>query len=238
MRSNQRFCASVLVLIVAVACGKKNDSPTDPTPPPAANRNPSIASATASPAFGVVGLSQLTLAASATDPDGDAVTYQWVIGSTTLTGANQTLPIPGDGPQTATVTVSDGKGGTATATASFASGSMNGAWNYTYPQCNNGSVVLTTTVQSSGTFSGTATLVGPLCNLPAGTTFQTDPAGPGTISAAGAIAMRLKLSGGFADVVVTGQMDTTGTTAGRRITGTATSVDGSVQSAPFTMVRP
>lgn len=228
--------AVVVALALAAACGKKEDPSMGPTPP-ASNRNPTIASATASPAFGVVGLSQLTLAASASDPDGDAVTYQWVIGSTTLTGANQTIAMPGDGPQTATLTVSDGKGGTATATAPFASGSMSGTWNYTYPQCNNGSVVLTITLQGSGTFSGTGTLVGPVCNLPAGTTFATDPATPGTITASGAITMRIKVSSG-SDLVATGAMDTTGATAGRRITGTVNAVDGSVTNAAFTMVRP
>jgi hypothetical protein len=206
-------------------------------PPAATNKNPVVASATATPFFGVVGLSQLTLAASATDPDGDAVTYQWAVGTATLNGANQTVAFSGDGPQTATLTVSDGKGGTATATAPFAAGTMNGTWAYTFAKCGTAAAILTaTTSQSGGTFTGSAVLPVAQCTAPAGTTLKTDPAGPGTINAAGAITMRLKVDGA-ADIIITANMDTTGATPGRRITGVASSLDNAYSNEPFTMIK-
>ena len=61
-----------------------------------------------------------TLSAAATDPDGDALTYQWTASQGTFSNANAASTVwtaPGQpGTVAATVTVQDGRGGTATDT--------------------------------------------------------------------------------------------------------------------------
>ncbi len=85
--------------------------------PCGSNQNPVISTATATPTNGIAPL-PVTFAATATDPDGDPLTYSWNFGdSTTGTGAS---PAPhtynAAGTFNAVLTVTDGKGGTATRT--------------------------------------------------------------------------------------------------------------------------
>jgi hypothetical protein len=216
--------------------GNGDAPPTSPTP---TNRTPSITSINVSPGFGVVGLSQLTLGATATDPDNDALTFTWTVGSQTLNGPNQSIPMPGDGPQTARVTVTDGRGGTTTDQRTFASGTMTGTWIVNHAKCGPTDAAAMTAVQTGGTWTATVvqtvSQVSP-CSAPAGTTGRTDSA-PATITAAGAITVRLKF-GNFPDVIFTGTMDATGPTAGRRITGISNSVtSGFFDDDPFTMTK-
>jgi peptidoglycan-associated lipoprotein len=89
-------------------------------PPPAANRNPTFSlNATCDPAVLDPG-AQSRCNATATDPDGDAVTYRWsapsgTFGTPTTAGTTWTAgQNPGNVPLT--VTATDPRGGTATST--------------------------------------------------------------------------------------------------------------------------
>jgi hypothetical protein len=228
MNRHRGFIALVALTCLAGACSGESDSSGDGSPAPTpTNRNPSVTSISVSPAFGVVQLSQLTLAATATDPDNDALTYQWSIGAQTLTGANQTIPIPGDGLQTVRLTVSDGRGGSATDSREFASGTMTGTWTLRNVS---GSTTVMTLTQNANRFGGTVMTQ----------TFPgfTDPS-TGTITPEGAISVRVKSEGNFADYIWTGQMDTTGPMAGRRITGNFNSVGQNpfFRNTPYTATK-
>jgi hypothetical protein len=121
--------AIVLVLSLIVACKKK--TPTDPTPE---NKAPVINSVTLSSTFGITALSNPTIAASATDPDGDTLTYSWVVKSLTkqfgpFNGTPISPTIAGPFSGKATITVDDGHGHTVAAdSATFVVGAMNGLW--------------------------------------------------------------------------------------------------------------
>jgi hypothetical protein len=96
--------ASVLLM---VSCGKDEDEP---------NKNPTITSVTVTPGSVAAG-GTATIIVSATDPDGDALTYTYIASGGTVVpqGATATWTAPGTaGGFSVTVTVNDGKGGTAT----------------------------------------------------------------------------------------------------------------------------
>ena len=92
------------------------------TPAPSANRSPTV-TATCNPSCTVQTGQTTTLVATASDPDGDSLTYQWTaplgsfsnstIATTVYTATAQT------GTVTATITVQDGRGGSATATVTL-----------------------------------------------------------------------------------------------------------------------
>ena len=92
------------------------------TPSPSANRSPTV-TATCNPSCTVQTGQTTTLVATASDPDGDSLSYQWTaplgsfssstIATTVYTATAQT------GTVTATITVQDGRGGSATATVTL-----------------------------------------------------------------------------------------------------------------------
>lgn len=96
-------------------------STSTPAPAPAVNRAPSV-SASCDPCTVAMELTS-TLRATASDPDGDALSYAWSVptGSVSNGGsANATFSAPLQvATVTATVTVQDGRGGQATATVSL-----------------------------------------------------------------------------------------------------------------------
>ena len=204
--------AIALVALTSCGGGGGGSTPTTPTapttPPPPANRAPSV-SATATPAFGIHGLTTFTITATASDPDADALTYAWTVGDgSSAAGASFTRVFTQGGSFNPTVTVTDGRGGTAAAsTATLTVGSMTGTWRGTGP-ASLGTFSFTLTQDSAGRVTGTYF----------DSTFgagQLDAASTNNrIDAQGAIEMRVK-QGPFTDFTFRGQMDQTG----RRITG-------------------
>ena len=216
-----RFGTLALCIVAfASACG--GDSPTAPPPPPPApppsNRPPVITSVEFTPAFGIAYLTQFSFAASASDPDGDAITYAWDVAGNPSAAANGTIAFNTAGNGTARLTVTDGKGGTATESRNFVVGSMTGTWNGSYDVW-----LFTSTLAQNGTaITGNyADQLGP---------GRLDPAVANTIDANGNVKLRYKQAT-FSDFTFTGTMDSTG----RRITGV---VNGSgFVNTPFTMTK-
>lgn len=222
------------------ACSKNNDDDDDDDDD--VNSNPSISSINVTPNFIVAGLGTVTGSATATDPDGDSLTFVWEVssnnagpqssGSTQVTynGSNFTHLATGGGLQTARVTVSDGRGGSVTEAREFGVANMTGTYRVELPQLCIGESFTFTGTQTGGNFTGTANFPSTFCNVPIGTVGQTDPAVLHTISTSGAIVFRLKV-GIFIDMILTGQFAANGRTITGTVQGTA------VPNTPFTMTK-
>jgi hypothetical protein len=172
------------------------------------------------PAFGIAQLTQFSFSGSASDPDGDAVTFAWDVAGNPFSGTSGALTFSNGGNGTATLTVTDSHGATATDSRTFVVGSMTGKWSGTIPGYTNLSFDLS---QSGAVVTGTFSdqYFGP---------GKIDPAQTGRIDTNGNIEMRFKLAY-FTDFTFRGQMDATG----RRITG---GVFGSgFTGQPFTMTK-
>jgi hypothetical protein len=88
-----------------------------------------------SPTFGIASLTRFDYSASASDTDGDPLTFTWDVAGNASSGASGAITFaPPGGSGTARVTVSDGKGGTATDTRQFTVGSASGTWRGTWGQ--------------------------------------------------------------------------------------------------------
>jgi hypothetical protein len=217
----------LLASAVLVACGGGSSTPTSPstpstpsTPSAPANRAPVIDSLNFGPSFGIAGLTQFTFTASASDPDGDALTYSWDVAGNAFSGTNGTIVFSGGGNGTARLTVTDSKGMASSDSRTFTVGSMTGRWSGSIPGYTNLSFDLT---QNGAIVTGTffEQFFG---------SGRIDPAQTGRIDADGNVEMRFKLSV-FTDFEFKGRMDSTG----RRITG---GVFGSGFSGqPFTMTK-
>ena len=200
----------ICVSLIAAACSGSSDTPTQPggggsnNPPPATNRPPAI-TAMSITAFGIQSLSQFAYSASANDPDGDAITYNWDIAGNPFSGSSGAVTFGNGGTFTARVTVSDGRGGTVTDTRTFIVGSMSGNWRGANTTLGSFTMALT---QTSGFISGT---YGDTSSFGPG---RTDPAQPGTMRSDGTFELRIK-QGAFTDFTFRGQMDQTGV----RLTG-------------------
>jgi PKD domain len=114
----------VLILLSSVACGSTGGSPTNPTGSTLtpstgqANRAPVVTSMTVSAGFAVAQLTTVSYAASATDADGDSLTYTWDFGDgTSATGAEVVHTYRNVfGLRSTRLTVSDARGGSASDT--------------------------------------------------------------------------------------------------------------------------
>lgn len=192
-------------ILVSACGGGSNSTPTTPTnpspPPPPQNRAPSIGSATLAPSFGIAQLTAFHVSAQASDPDGDALTYQWTIDGQSRQGQSFEMPLTASG--SASLTVTDGRGGSASAvTPPVTVGSMTGMWDGTPCPVLKGWRFLFTLTQNGGTITGkyTDNIFGD---------GKLDPAAPGSITAAGDVKLRVKLLY-FNDFEFHGKMDQTG----------------------------
>jgi PKD domain len=205
----------VLLLASLAACGSKS-TPDGPSNTPT-NHNPTVGSFSVSPSFGISQLTSFLFNATATDPDGNPVSYQWRVGSLTFNTQNVTTMLTGDGQQAVTLTVSDGQGGSATSTGNLTLGTMTGTWTVTLNTTNAPCGSFTATLTQTGTtVTGTFAFPTTFCNATAGSEGRTDPAEPGTIDAQGNVQIRIKVDP-FIDFTIRGVMDNTG----RKVTGGA-----------------
>lgn len=207
---------AITALALAAACsgGADTPNPTTPVPPqPLLNRPPVIHSMSITP-FGIGGLSTFTFTASASDPDGDEVSYAWDLAGDAPTRSSGTMRFGAAGwSGTARVTVTDSRGATATDTRPFVIGSMTGSWLITTGPLAGASFNLTQ--NASGLVTGTF-------SLPGIGNGSIDPAQPGRIDVNGTLTIRVKI-GAFTDFNINGTMSQTGTV-----------VSGSLQGSGFT----
>jgi PKD domain len=209
--------------LTLAACGG-GSSPSGPTPQPQpqpqANRAPTITSMTVAPSFGIAGIIQFNFASSATDPDGDALTYSWEFADAqTSTGAS-TIHNYGNVAGTGDVrlTVRDGKGGTVSDTRPVTVGSLSGDWSGTI----RGAIQIRASFQQTSTGDVTGTWSGGGGGAP-NVTGTLDPAAFNRIDGAANFVLRFKITGGggpggFNDFTVDGHMDTA---TGNTLTGGA-----------------
>ena len=232
--STQAFVCACAFLASACGGGSKSSSsstpstPTTPSQPVQQNRAPVVNSMTITPTFGVSELTAFTYIASASDPDGDALTYTWNLAGSERTGAGGSITFVGDGIGEVRVTVSDGRGATATDLRTITVGNMTGSWAFTVPGQGTLNLFLT---QSTTLVSGTFVVApGGFGNVAPGVSGRTDPAQPGRIDGNASVEIRLKV-GPFTDFTLRGTMDSTG----RRVTGGLFGSGFSGQ--PFTMTK-
>ena len=225
MRSNTVAAIIVLGALVSACSGKSSSpsnttptSPTTPTPTTPVNHAPAITAMSITPSFGIAQLTQFSFSGSASDPDGDAVSFAWDVAGNPFTGTSGTITFSSGGNGTATLTVTDSHGATATDSRTFVVGSATGTWNGTF-----GSWIFTSHLTQAATLitGDYSDQLGP---------GRLDPAVANTIDASGNVKLRYKQAV-FSDFTFTGTMDATG----RRITGV---VNGSgYVNTPFTMTK-
>jgi hypothetical protein len=236
---NARRTLALLLVAMAIGCKKNPVTPTPTTTttstPATTNHAPVIGAVTVSPTFGVSGLTLITMNATASDADGDALTYGWSFGGASATGSSTSAKLTGDGPVAVQLTVSDGHGGTATDSRTVTVGTMTGSWDFvagicgTDPREQPGVFTLT---QTGGTVTGSLAFPGNWCNVNPGTHAEIPTSSPGTIDDQGHFELPRIAVGAFLDVrLANGEMDTTG----RKVTGST--FNSGFTGEPFTMTK-
>jgi hypothetical protein len=136
-----RTLAAVLGVVVMTGCG--NGGGAAPSQPSRANTPPSAAAINVSPTGqAITSVTSVTFTGSATDPDGDTLTFNWNFGDgTTAAGQTVSKVFNRDGGFPVALTVSDGRGGSASAGTSVTARSLTGVrtsaareWNFDIEQ--------------------------------------------------------------------------------------------------------
>lgn len=219
LRQTPRMSKYLFPMLLFTLAGCETSVGSTPTTPttPTSNQAPTISGMTVSPAFGMASVTPFALSASASDPDGDAVTFAWTFGGTTINGQTGTAVFGGEGTQNVQLRVTDARGASTTQVRSVTIGNMSGSWsgsidlNVCLPGVTKPATA--TLQQSGGSVTGTIFLPQGLCTFQPGSAV-TDPAEPGTVSSTGLVRVRIKIPP-FTDVYFEGNIDSTG----RRWTG-------------------
>jgi hypothetical protein len=169
---------------------------------------------TVAPTFGVYGVTQFNVSSSATDSDGDALTYTWNFADgSTRTGASVAYTYGNiAGPGEVKLTVSDAKGGTVSDTRQVTIGNLSGDWSGTLAKV----IQIRASFKQSADGSVTATWTGG-GGAPS-VSGILDPAATNRIDGNGNVKLRFKITrgGGFLDFNFEGRLDTT---TGSTLTG-------------------
>jgi hypothetical protein len=206
-----------LVVISLAGCNSSNPSPspvTTTTLPPPVNRAPVINSAQVSPPWGISSLVTHAFTSSASDPDGDSITYSWDFGNgTQASGASASVTYNNANTVTyqATLTVADSRGLSVMTTVPVTSVTIAGSWSGEILP----GVPLTASMTQfvGGLITGTWDVPG------SGIGGEIGPTGePGMIQASGQFELRFKArsGGAFEDFHYRGNIDPTG----QMLTGT------------------
>ena len=199
-------------LFLAACGGGNNSTPTNPSPAPApTNHSPVITGLNVNPVWGITTLTAHSFTSSATDEDGDALTYSWDIGGQSFPGSNVsvTLNNPDTTTYHATVTVRDSKGASANSSVDVTSVAMKGTFTGTMM---GSPVTVSLTQYQGGLVMGTWQLPG------FGYSGDVGPTGePGKINPAGQFELRFKVKQGrFVDFYYRGNISPNG----QQLTGT------------------
>jgi len=111
MTRNAIGLAAIVAAVCCLACGGTPAAPTPPTPPASSNHAP-VGSVALSPAGApIAGATALTFTATASDPDGDAVSLSWQFGDgQTASGATVGHVFAEAGTYAVVLTASDSHG--------------------------------------------------------------------------------------------------------------------------------
>lgn len=117
---------SVVAALGVASCGGGGGSTTAPT---STNRAPTASFTVSPPGAAIASATVVTLTATANDPDGDAVTFNWQFGDgQTGNGQTVTHTFTSEGSFNVVLSASDGKGATTSANAGVTVKSMTGTW--------------------------------------------------------------------------------------------------------------
>jgi PKD domain len=132
MQSRHVVAWAVVALALLTSCGGDGSSPGNPAGPSAAapgTNRPPTASIRVSSINTLVSVGKAQLSATASDPDGDSLTYEWDFGDgTTATGPNVSKTYDRAGGYHVVLTVRDSRGGSTSTSVDMHAKAIAGVW--------------------------------------------------------------------------------------------------------------